>query len=129
MCKLLRCFRQAYGKPDVDNAAIVEGNYRAMAAHLANRAAYPELPILDLRFRDVVGALPETIERVYAHADLTLTAAARERMLAWNAANTMHKLGEFKYSLADAGLDEAVIRQRMAGYFELLERLDRQAQA
>ncbi|MBW8753086.1 MAG: sulfotransferase [Sphingomonadales bacterium] len=127
MCKLLRCFRQAYGKPDVDNAAIIEGNYRAIEAHLANRAAHPELPILDLRFRDVVGALPETIERIYAHASLTLTAAARERMFAWNAANAMHKLGEFKYSLADAGLDEAVIRQRMAGYFELLDRLEQRA--
>jgi hypothetical protein len=35
----------------------------------------------------------------------------------------MHKLGEFRYSLEDAGLDEAVVRERMAGYFELLERL------
>lgn len=127
MCKLLRCFRQAYGKPDVDNAPIVEGNYRGMAAHLANRQAHPDLPILDLRFRDIVGALPETIERIYAHAGMALTTASRERMLAWNNANTMHKLGEFTYSLADAGLDEAVIRERMPGYFALLERLDRRA--
>jgi len=124
MCKLVSCFRQAYGQPNVDNALIVEGNYRSMAAHLANRAAYPELPILDLRFRDIVGALPQTIERVYAHAGAALTPSSRERMLAWNDANAMHRLGEFKYSLADAGLEEAVIRQRMAGYFELLERLE-----
>ena len=124
MCKLLRCFRTAYGSPEVDNALIVEGNYRAMEAHLANRTAHPELPILDLRFQDIVGALPATIERIYAHAGMALTASSRERMLAWNAANAMHKHGEFKYSLADAGLDEAVIRARMAGYFELLKRLD-----
>jgi hypothetical protein len=124
MCKLVQCFRLAYGKPDADNDLIIEGNYRGMEAHLANRAAHPEIPILDLRFQDIVGALPETIERIYAQAGMTLTASSRERMLAWNAANTMHKLGEFKYSLADAGLDEATIRQRMAGYFELLERLD-----
>jgi hypothetical protein len=124
MCKLLRCFRQAYGSPEVDNALIVEGNYRGMDAHLANRQAHPDLPILDLRFRDIVGALPETIERIYAHAGMTLTPSSRERMLAWNQANAMHKHGEFKYSLADAGLDEAVIRQRMAGYFALLDRLD-----
>ena len=35
----------------------------------------------------------------------------------------MHKLGEFKYSLAEVGLDEAVIRDRMRSYFELLDRL------
>lgn len=124
MCKLLRCFRTAYGSPEVDNALIVEGNYRAMEAHLANRAVHPEIPILDLRFQDIVGALPATIERVYAHAGMALTPSSRERMLAWNAANAMHKHGEFRYSLADAGLEETAIRARMAGYFELLERLD-----
>lgn len=127
MCKLLRCFRQAYGSPEVDNALIVEGNYRGMDAHLANRAAHPDLPILDLRFQDIVGDLPAAIERVYAHAGLALSDTARERMLAWNAANRMHKLGEFRYSLADAGLDEGTIRERMAPYFALLERLERQA--
>lgn len=124
MCKLLRCFRQAFGSPEVDNAAIVEGNYRGMDAHLANRAAHPELPILDLRFEDVVADLPRAVERIYDHAGLVLGAAAREAMLAWNAANRMHKLGAFPYSLADAGLSEPDIRERMSGYFELLQKLE-----
>ena len=123
MCKLLHCFRLAFGNPEVDNLAIVEGNYRAMAAHLANRKAHPGLPILDLRFEDIVGGLPQVLERVYAHAGIALPAASRRRMLDWNATNRMHRMGEFRYSLADAGLDEAVIRDRMAGYFEHLERL------
>jgi hypothetical protein len=125
MCKLVSCFRQAFGSAEVDNNLIIEGNYRAMEAHLANRRAHPELQILDLRFEDIVGDLPAVLERVYAHAGLRLTAAARERMLKWNAENQMHKLGEFKYSLADAGLEEAVIRERMAGYFDHLEKLAR----
>jgi len=129
MCKLVSCFRKAYGSPKVDNELIIEGNYRSMAAHLANRREHPDLPILDLRFEDIVGALPEAIERVYRHAGIELTEAARNRMLAWNAENTMHRLGEFKYSLADAGLRETVIRERMAGYFDLLEGLESQAQA
>jgi len=94
-----------------------------MEAHLANRRAHPELPILDLRFENIVGALPDVLERVYAHAGMPLTPASRQRILDWNAANRMHKLGEFQYSLADAGLDEVVIRERMAGYFKLLESL------
>lgn len=123
MCRLVQCFRQAYGKPDVDNALIIEGNYRSMDAHLANRQAHPELQILDLRFEDIVGALPAILQRIYDHAGMTLASAARDKMLAWDAANTMHKLGEFKYSLADAGLDEAVIRARMSGYFQHLDAL------
>jgi len=129
MCKLVSCFRKAYGSPEVDNELIIEGNYRSMAAHLANRREHPELPILDLRFEDIVGALPEAIERVYRHAGIELTEAARNRMLAWNAENTMHRLGEFKYSLEDAGLSEAIIRERMAGYFDLLDSLESEARA
>jgi hypothetical protein len=123
MCKLVHCFRQAYGSPPPDNAFLAERNFGAMAAHLANRRAHPELPLLDLRFEDIVAALPAVIERAYAHAGLALGEPARDAMLAWNAANAMHKHGEFPYSLADAGLDEAVIRKRMADYFEFLGRL------
>jgi Sulfotransferase family len=123
MCKLLRCFRQAYGKPDVDNALIIEGNYRGMEAHLANRRNHPDLPILDVRFEDIVGGLPSTLQQVYDFAGMALTAQARDRMLGWAAENTMHRLGEFSYALAEAGLDETVIRERMAGYYALLESL------
>ena len=73
MCKLVQCFRQAYGKPDVDNDLIIEGNYRGMDAHLANRQAHPDLPILDVRFEDIVGALPATLERIYDHAGMPLS--------------------------------------------------------
>lgn len=128
MCKLVQCFRQAYGKPDADNALIIEGNYRGMDAHLANRRLHPEIPILDVSFEEIVGALPDTIRRIYDHAGMTLTPAARERMLTWNAENAMHKLGEFKYTLKDAGLDEAVIRERMSAYFAHLDKIAEQSQ-
>lgn len=124
MCKLVQCFRQAFGKANVDNALIIEGNFRNMDAHLANRRAHPELPIIDLRFQDIVGALPATLQRVYEHAGMKLEKEASDRMLAWNTENTMHKIGEFKYSLADAGLEEAVVRDRMVDYFKHLEMLD-----
>jgi hypothetical protein len=124
MCKLVHCFRRAYGKPQADNALIVEGNYRGMDAHLANRRAHPEIPILDLRFGDIVGALPRTLQRIYDHAGMPLSSPTRASMIAWDRDNTMHKLGEFSYSLADAGLDEGTIRERMNPYFDHLARLD-----
>ena len=95
MCKLVQCFRQAYGSRDADSDLIIEGNYRGMDAHLANRRAHPEIPILDLRFQQIVGDLPAAIESAYAFAGVALTHQARERMLRWNSQNTMHKLGEF----------------------------------
>ena len=78
---------------------------------------------IDIRFEDIVGNLPNVVERIYAHAGLPLSPDALEAMLQWDRENAMHKQGEFKYSLQELGLDEAVIRSRMARYFSLLDRL------
>jgi hypothetical protein len=91
--------------------------------HLANREAHPELPLLDIRFEDIVGNLANVVERVYADAGLPLSPEALERMLQWDRDNAMHKAGEFKYSLQELGLDEAVIRKRMGRYFAFLDKL------
>lgn len=123
MCKLVQCFREAYGPLKPDLAFIVEHNILNMEAHLANRRAHPELPLLDVRFEDIVGALPATLEKIYAYLGMTLSEAALQSMLKWNSENSMHKHGEFRYSLAELGLKEQVIRERMSGYFELLDML------
>lgn len=123
MCKLVQCFREAYGPLKPDLAFIVEHNILNMEAHLANRRAHPELPLLDVRFEDIVGALPATLEKIYAYLGMTLSEAALQSMLKWNSENSMHKHGEFRYSLAELGLKEQVIRERMSSYFELLDML------
>jgi hypothetical protein len=127
MCKLVQCFREAFSplKPDLN--LIVEHNYLNMDAHLTNRQAHPELPLLDVRFEDIVGSLQAVIERIYAFLNMTLGEAALTRMLKWNAENGMHRRGAFRYSLAELGLEESVIRKRMATYFALLDSLDRHA--
>lgn len=127
MCKLVQCFRVAYSKLEPDLQLIVEHNYHNMDAHIGNRAANPGLPHLDVRFEDIVGNLPKVLERIYADADLTLSRDSLDRMVQWDRDNAMHKHGEFKYSLAELGLDENVIRERMASYFELLDKLAREA--
>jgi hypothetical protein len=125
MCKLIQCFRVAYSELEPDLPLIVEHNYHNMDGHLANRRAHPELPLLDIRFEDIVRDLPKVLERIYADAGLTLTRQSLDRMLQWDKDNTMHKHGEFRYSLEELGLDEAVIRERMADYFAFLDELAR----
>jgi hypothetical protein len=127
MCKLVQCFRAAYSELQPDLGLIVEHNVLNMEAHLANRRAHPELPLLDVRFEDIVGSLPAVLERIYADAGLPLSEAALARMLRWDAENAMHKKGEFKYSLAELGLEEAAIRGKMASYFAFLDQLAREA--
>ena len=63
------------------------------------------------------------VERVYAHAGMTLTDSARTDMARWDAEHAMHKYGAFTYSLDDVGLDEREIRERMSGYFAFLDQL------
>jgi hypothetical protein len=123
MCKLVQCFREAYSDLKPDLALIVEHNYHNLDAHLANRQANPDLPLLDIRFEDIVGGLQRVIQRIYADAGLALSPQSLARMLQWDKDNRMHKHGEFRYSLEELGLDEGVIRSRMASYFDLLDQL------
>jgi hypothetical protein len=127
MGKLVQCFRHAYSDLKPDLGLILEHNVLNMNAHLANRRAHPELPLLDVRFEEIVGSLPAVLERIYADAGLRLSETSLARMLAWDAGNAMHKQGEFKYSLDELGLEEAVIREKMSDYFELLDQLAREA--
>lgn len=127
MCKLVQCFRIAYSSLEPDLPLIVEHNYHGMNVHLANRRTNPDLPLLDIRFEDIVGNLPRVLERIYADAGLPLSGESLTRMLQWDKDNTMHKHGEFKYSLAELGLEEEVIRNRMADYFDLLDKLAKEA--
>jgi hypothetical protein len=123
MCTLVRNFRRAYGTSTPDSRLLFEHAASSLDAQQAIRRAHPELPLLDVRFEDIVGDLPAVVARVYSHAGMTLTDRARTNMVRWDVENTMHKYGAFTYSLDDVGLDEQEIRERMSGYFALLDRL------
>ena len=124
MCKLVGLFRRAYGTSRPDPTLLVEHAAATMDAQRDIRRTHPDLPLLDVLFEDVVGDLGTVVDRVYAHAGMTLGDEARDNEQRWNETNAMHKLGRFEYSLAEIGLDEAVIRDRMCNYFGLLDRLD-----
>ena len=123
MCTLVKNFRRAYGTSTPDSTLLFEHAASSLEAQQAIRRAHPDLPLLDVRFEDIVGDLPALVERVYTHAGMTLTDPPRTNMVRWDAENAMHKHGTFTYSLDDVGLDEQEIRERMSGYFSLLDQL------
>jgi hypothetical protein len=123
MCTLVASFRRAFGTSTPDSNLLFEHAASTLDAQQAIRGSHRNLPLLDVRYEDVVGDLPAVVERVYAHAGMTLTDPARTNMVRWDAENTMHKYGAFTYSLDDVGLDEQEIRERMSDYFSLLDQL------
>jgi hypothetical protein len=124
MSKLVGHLRRAYGTSEPEPQLLLRHNAATLDGQRAIRRAHPELPLLDLRFEDIVGDLPAVMERIYAHAGMALHDRARQRMLRWDEENAMHKLGRFTYSLEEVGLDEAAVRERMQGYFELLDEIE-----
>jgi hypothetical protein len=122
-CALVGHFRRAYGTSAPDPMLLLEHAAASMEAQTDIRRAHPDLPLLDLLFDDIVGDLPAVVDRIYAHAGMTLHDEARRNMLRWDEQNAMHKLGTFEYSLAESGLDETVVRSRMRSYFDLLDQL------
>lgn len=119
-CKLLHCFRKPFSDVAPEVTTVVQGFVMTIGLHLQNRAANPDWPMLDLSFDELTRALPASIERIYAHVGLPLSMESRQRMLAWDADNAMHKHGEFRYSLAEFGLSEMQIRRDMSGYLDFL---------
>jgi hypothetical protein len=121
MCRLLECFHEAYGRSRPVTRHALSNAAWVLDTHLANRAAHPDLPVLDLRFEDVVHELPTALARIFDHAGITLTDAARANASRWDGEHTMHELGRFEYSLEEYGLDEGKIRTTLRTYLEFLD--------
>ena len=83
---------------------------------MAYRKAHPELPILDMRYRDLAADPVAAVRGVYDFADIGFTDASEKGVRAWLAANPADKHGRHVYSLEDYGLSEAQVRETYADY-------------
>ena len=82
---------------------------------LEGRAGIAPDRFVDVRFADFVSEPMTVVRRIYAAADLSLSAEAESAMRAWLGANPRGKHGGHSYRLEDFGLDPADLRRRMAG--------------
>ena len=122
-CKLSACFTLPFSNAMPPWEVISNGFVMSLSRHLTIRKTHPELPMLDLSFDEVNKSMDSAIEKIYAHAGMSLSEASRQRMRQWSIDHPMHKNGPFKYSLEEFGLNEAKIKQDMAGYLDLLKTL------
>ncbi|TVV77151.1 sulfotransferase family protein [Sphingomonas solaris] len=86
------------------------------ARMMAYRAAHPDLPIHDLRYRDLAADPLATVRDVYAFAGIPFTAGTETGVGRWVADNPAGKHGRHVYALADYGLTEDRVRTVYADY-------------
>jgi len=74
--------------------------------------------VFDLHFHEFVGNEIAMVSRIYTFFDMEFTREAETRMRTFLAVNPKDKHGAHRYTLAQAGLDEATERRRYASYQE-----------
>jgi len=88
------------------------------ARMMAFRKGRPHLPVLDVRYADLVRDPLKAVADVYAFAGIDFTAAAESGVRGWLASNPADKHGRHTYALEDYGLSEARVREVYSDYIQ-----------
>jgi hypothetical protein len=92
---------------------------RLLRACVRDRDALPGDQAIDVPFHEFMADDVAMVERIYAKANLPMSAEARARLDRYMEENPRGKHGRIVYDLrADFGLDPAQLRERFAFYFE-----------
>ncbi len=93
------------------------GRIEAMlGASVRDRPLLPEGQVIDVGFQELVGDNLGAVERVYELVGLELDDRAREAVATYRDRNPRGKHGKVAYRLADFGLDEGEVRERLRFY-------------
>jgi hypothetical protein len=84
--------------------------------NLAVRSKNPDIPIIDFYYEDVRHHALHLADRIFEFWGVPLTPASRDRIAAWEQANSQHKLGKFEYTLEEAGIDRAAFEASIKPY-------------
>lgn len=85
---------------------------------MAYRREHPELPIHDMRYKDIARDPVGAVRGVYDFAGIDFTQATEAGVRGWLADNPADKHGRHSYSLEEYGLTEAQVRHVYADYIE-----------
>ena len=90
-----------------------------LRAYVRDRAIWTHEQSLDIRFDEFMSDQIATLERIYAHHNLSLTAKAREQMQHFIHSHPRAKHGRVQYKLKEHfGVDADKLRQRFDFYFD-----------
>ncbi|MET0658617.1 MAG: sulfotransferase [Steroidobacteraceae bacterium] len=112
---------------DQHTGAVMATHLNDMFSHVATehvrwRDANPQVPALDLAFREVSADGLAAARKVYHFLGMPMSAAAAARMRDWEQRNGLEKHGRAVYSAEEYGTTEADIRAAFAAYIERFSR-------
>jgi hypothetical protein len=91
----------------------------AAAANLAQRRELAgQLPIIDVRYEEILDDPLTAIRSILAVRELEITGSAIEAVQQWEAENPQHAHGRHRYEAAVYGLNDARIERTFADYLE-----------
>lgn len=85
---------------------------------MAYRKQHPDLPVYDMRFKDLVADPVAAVKGIYEHYGLDFTPEAEAGVNRWWRENPADKHGKHSYQLSDYDLTEAEIREVYADYID-----------
>jgi hypothetical protein len=85
---------------------------------MAYRKAHPDLPIHDLRYKDLASDPVGAVRGIYDRFGWEFTPATEAGILGWLAENPAGKHGKHSYMLEDFGLTDGELRDVYADYIE-----------
>ncbi|MGI4748739.1 MAG: sulfotransferase family protein, partial [Janthinobacterium lividum] len=83
---------------------------------MAYRKAHPELPIHDMRYKDIARDPVGSVRGIYQFANMEFTPDTEAGITSWLADNPADKHGRHSYTLSDYGLTEERVREVYADY-------------
>lgn len=92
-----------------------DGQVRMMAYRKAN----PDLPVHDMRYKDLAADPVAAVRGVYDFAGMDFTRETEKGIRGWLADNPAGKHGKHVYALADYGLTEDEVRSVYADYIDV----------
>jgi hypothetical protein len=96
--------------------AVLDHLCTALTRGMRAREAADPARFIDVDYRSFLRDPMATVERIYAHFEISLETGVAEAMQAHVISNPQSKHGRHAYSLTEYGLDEAAVRAKFAHY-------------
>ncbi|WP_340317893.1 sulfotransferase family protein [Rhizorhabdus argentea] len=113
--------RKMYSQVDTSQhlaSEMLEACSRQTVEHIKWRDSNPDVPVLDLSFREVTQGGTAVAKKIYDFLEMDFSEASRANIQAWENRNPRDKHGRTSYSPDEIGMSDAEIRAAFSPYID-----------